>query len=141
MDNLWLVVNENTRTTVKMNEYMSRTARTIDQFARFLQDGKHGRTWVLDSRDHVRYYNQLTLRMDYKPGMDTTQFKEPQTVARIIDIPVHTRDLENIHPTIPNSHGSKDKDDTNFDFYLPYADERNGEKYLGVENRENGIRG
>lgn len=136
IDNLYLVVNHSKRTTVKLNEYMSRTARTIDQFARFLQDGKHGRSWILDSRDDIRYYNQLTIRMDWKTGMPTSQFKEPQTVARIIDIPVHTRDLENIHPTNPNSHGSKDKDDTNFDFYLPYANERDGSKYIGVENRE-----
>ena len=135
-DNLYLVVNQAVRTTVKQAQYMSRTARTIDQFARILQDGKHGRSWLLDSRENIRYYNQLTLRMDYKPGMDTSQLKEPQTIARIIDIPVHTRDLENIHPTIPSSHGSKDKDDTNFDFYLPYSDERDGSKYLGVENRE-----
>lgn len=135
-DNLYLVVNQDVRTTVKTGQYMSRTARTVDGFARILQDGKHGRSWLLDTREDIRYYNQLTLRMNYKPGMDSTQLKEPQTIARIIDIPVHMRDLESMHPTNPNSHGSVDMDDTNFDFYLPYADERDGSKYLGVEDRQ-----
>lgn len=135
-DNIKLVVNQSIRTAVKNGPYMSRTARTSGEYSRYLMDGKHGRSWILDSREHIKYYNQLTLRMNYKPGMDSSQIKEPQTAARIIDIPVHTRDFENMHPTHPNSHGSKDKDDTNLDFYLPYSDERDGSKYLGVENRE-----
>lgn len=135
-DNLYLVNNTTVRTSVKNGLYMMRLSRSIDQYAKFLQDGLIGRTWLLDSHDEVRYYNQLTLRMNYREGMDRSQFKEPQTAARIIDIPVHTRDLENIHPTNPSSHGSEEMDDTNFGFYLPYADERDGSKYLGVEDRE-----
>lgn len=135
-DNLMLVTNQETRTNVKNGPYMSRTARSVDGFSRILQDGSIGRSWLMNSRDKLKYFNQLTLRMNYKEGMDSSQLKEPQTQARIIDIPVHTRDLENMHPTHPNSHGSTDMDDTNFDFYLPYADEKNGEPYTGVENRE-----
>src|SRR5699024_4744948 len=74
-DNIKLVENTKDTTTVKLSKYMSRVVRTVDGYARILQDGKHGRSWLLDTRDHVKYYNQLTLRMNYKPGMDSSQLK------------------------------------------------------------------
>lgn len=135
-DGTALVSNNIKRTYVKVGVHQSHLARSIDNYARILQDGKIGRSWLLDTRDNLKYYNQLTLRLKVNTLADKTQLKEPQTIARIIDIPVHIMDLEDKHVTTPNTHGSKDMDDTNFDFYLPYSKEKDGSPYLGVENRE-----
>jgi len=125
-DHLYLAPSSR-NSPIKTKNYQDIKALSLDHITRIIVDGTNGRAYYLSSKDPIEYINELSRRID---GQFEPLAREPETIARIVDIPVHIQDLESFIPTLPFS-GSKAMDDMNFDFYLPYTS-----GYTGVENRE-----
>jgi hypothetical protein len=130
-DRTYLVPSDIDQTQVKNGKYIDIGVYTIDHHARILFDSQQGRIFIFHN-DPLKYINELTVRLQLDNITPNPPPRPPETVARLIDIPVHTKDLENIVNCIPFT-GTKEKDDQYFptSWRLPYT-----QGYTGVMNRE-----